>query len=137
MIEMIAGVYGLPVEQPDGTIRVVGKGPKSGHFSVDPAREAELVAKGIARYVGEPVDTGSDETYPIGMDDMPTEDYAEANPLSKLTAAELRKFGKECGLTFKANMSKAEMIAELEAYQEQHMDDGEDAPAFNAAEAVQ
>jgi hypothetical protein len=47
-----------------------------------------------------------------------------------------------CGLTFKVGMTKKAMVEALDAYIEAHtddepVDDGEPAPSFDAAEAVQ
>ncbi len=158
MINMIAGVYGLPVKQPDGKTRVVGMGPESGPFAVDPAREAELVSKGIARYVEQPKEEpkqdfveqpkelDEEDIGPIGMDEMPPEDMADELPDGvigipeysvDMKAAELREIGAMCGLTFPANMKKADMVAALDAHIEANMVDDEDAPVFDAAEAVQ
>ena len=82
MIEMIAGVFGLPIKDKSGkTIRIKGMGPGDGPFSVSPEREAELVKKGIARYVNDaPTDTDDTEIpndAPTGFDEMPPEDGAE------------------------------------------------------------
>lgn len=136
MIKMIAGVYGLPVKQPNGSVRVVGMGPNSGPFSVDHAREAELVSKKLAVYVGDaPVEQAPEEPeLPEGVVGIP--EYTIES-----TAAELREIGKLCGLTFKVGMSKKEMVAALDAHIDAHMVDGvevddEDAPTFDVAEAV-
>lgn len=149
MIEMIAGVFGLPIKNQNGdTIRIKGMGPNDGPFSVAPEREAELVAKGIARYVGEPSvasdDVGDPIGDPIGFDDMPPDDFdetsvedeAELVDLEALTAKELREMGKEYGLTFKANDKRATMIEAITAAQ-MKLADGEDAPTFDPSEAVE
>ena len=58
-------------------------------------------------------------------------------------ADDLRAIGELFGLTFKKGMSKADMVAALNAHIEENsvdgfdMDDAEDAPAFDATEAVQ
>ena len=160
MIQMKAGVYGLPVMQPNGKIRIVGKGPNDGPFSVDPEREAELVKKGIARYVEQHQEEGKqhdpdheqnqeeNDGTPIGFDEMPPEDFVEDAEdeadvveeiidLETLTVNELRELGKEYGLTFKANTKKADMIEAITEAQAQIAEDGEDAPTFDAAEAVE
>lgn len=147
MIEMIAGVFGLPIKGANGnTIRIKGMGPNDGPFSVTPEREAELVEKGIARYVHNPV-ADAEAAYvpddaPIGFDETPPEDEAEVVEeiidLETLTAKELRELGKEYGLTFKANASKAHMIKAItEVQSEVEDDDLEDVPSFDAAEAVE
>lgn len=144
MIEMIAGVYGLPVKQPDGTTRIVGMGPKSGPFSVSPEREAELVAKKIARYVEPPKDDEGDTTGTAAPAAPAVPEYS-----ASMKADQLREIGKQHGLTFKVGMTKAEMVAELDKhFSEVTAEDetegdttgtegGEDAPTFDAADAVQ
>ena len=144
MIKMIAGVFGLQVKQPGKKTRVVAKGPADGPFSASPEQEARLVDLGLARYVDEPaedavVDDGGNE--PMPPDDYVPEaeasedeaDEQEARPIEELTAKELRELGKEYGLSFKANASKASMI---EAIKAAWPEPAEDAPAFDAAEAV-
>lgn len=167
MIKMIAGVFGLPVKQANGKCRVVAKGSEDGPFSADPEQEARLVAMGLAQYVEQPQDETFDEDgAPIGFDETPPEDFDEdGEELPELPegvtaipeysvdmkATELREIGKLCGLTFKVGMTKEEMVAALDAHIEANMvededfdedgegvaDDGEPAPAFDAAEAVQ
>ena len=163
MIQMIAGVYGLPVKQPNGKTRVVAKGPNDGPFSIAPEREAELVARHMARYVEQPepdhipdvsddsADVYDPETGPIGFDEIPPEEITgipEYNEAMK--ASELREIGAMCGLTFKVGMKKAEMVAALDKYIEENtvdgvevdengeiaVDDDEPAPTFDASEAV-
>lgn len=150
MIQMIAGVYGLSVKQPNGKNRVVAMGPESGPFSVSPEREAELVGKRLAKYVEQPqveeeqplaetVEESTEIDAPIGFDETPPEDVADLRPLDELTAKELRELGAEYGLTFKANASKKAMIeaiAEAQAMEAEE-DDGEPAPTFDVSEAVQ
>lgn len=149
MIEMIAGVFGLPIKDKSGrTIRIKGMGPNDGPFSISPEREAELVKKGIARYVKDGTtdtdDTDIPDDAPAGFDEMPPEDGAEDEAevveeivdLKSLSAKELRKMGKEYGLTFKANDKKNTMIDAIAAAQ-MELAGSEDAPSFDAAEAVE
>lgn len=147
MIEMIAGVFGLPIKNKEGkTLRIKGMGPNDGPFSVSPEREAELVKKGIARYVesheldanqqdDDSVDTGT----PIGFDETPpvdTEDEVTPKPLEDLSRDELREVCKEYGLPYKATDSKAKLIEIITEFQDSAADT-EDAPVFDAAEAVE
>lgn len=151
MIEMIAGVFGLPVKQPGKKTRVVAKGPNDGPFDASPEQEARLVDMGLARYVNEPIAEEKAEAdtdaAPIGFDEMPPEDFdGEADTdaddsiidIATLSAKELRELGKEYGLTFKANASRKAMIEEITAAQAETAEEepAEDAPAFDAAEAV-
>lgn len=120
MIRMLAGVYGL---YKDG--KVTGIGPDDGPFELTPEREAELVAQGNAEYV---VDAA-----PIGFDEQPPE-----KPIEEMTAKELREIGKEMGYTFKIGMTKAEMIECIKhGPPDAEADDGDDAPTFDATEAVE
>ena len=165
MIKMIAGVFGLRVEQPNGQVRVVGMGPDSGPFSASPEVEARLVAEKRAEYVpdmndgdiepdtadnGEQAENGA----PIGFDETPPEDMTEDETkedvgddsiedegetpvFEDMTAKELREIGVSYGLTFKANASKVSMIEAIRAKITELDGDVEDAPAFDASEAVQ
>lgn len=148
MIKMIAGRFGLLV---DGIVKGMDK--NSPPFEASEEQEARLVEQGLAEYVTDPA--------PIGFDDMPPED-GEITDLpdgvtgipeysEETSAKELREIGKLCGLTFKVGMSKADMIAALDAHIEANMvdgvevnedgeitvADGEDAPTFDPSEAVQ
>lgn len=149
MIQMIAGVFGLQV---DGIVKAMDK--NCGPFEASPEQEARLIRLGLAVRV-DAVDT---ET-PIGFDETPPEDDGEPELpegvvgipeySTENTAAELREIGKLCGLTFKVGMSKADMVAALDAHIDANMvdgvdvegeddaeDDGEPAPTFDASEAV-
>lgn len=174
MIKMISGVYGLPVKQPDGRIKVERKGPNDGPFSLAPEKEQRLVDRGVAVYVqpevvveqpqDNPVDDGKLEQEqvgdiaPIGFDESPPDPDDLPEAVTGIPAysvdmkpAELREIGAMCGLTFRVGMSKADMVAQLDAYIAAHMvegvevdedgeitvDDGEPEPTFDASEAVQ
>ena len=90
MIKMIKGTYGL--RRGDGTLEAMT--PSSGPFSINEAREAELVELGVA----EKVDTPEEE-----------------NPYEGKTMADLRKLAAERGVDVKAAKSKSEVIAALDA----------------------
>ena len=157
MIKMIAGVFGLRVEKDGQKTRVIGKGPNDGPFSTTPEQEARLVSMGMAVYVNETAqqDQEQDEQVevdtetPIGFDEIPpadgVEEDAEADPeqeaeeivdLETLSAKDLRELGKEYGLSFKANAKKVDMIAAITAAQAELAEPAEDAPTFDASEAV-
>ena len=142
MIEIICGVYG-------GKNGMKRPGDKP--FSLSPAEEARLVARKVARYVEQPEmletedqhsDAEADGT-PIGFDEIPPEDFDEAEvmeeivDLETLSTKELRELGAEYGLTFKANAKKTDMIEKITEAQAQLAEDIEDAPTFDAAEAVE
>lgn len=149
MIEMIAGVFGLPITDENGRKRVQAMGVNSGPFSADPVQEKRLVDMKLAVYVKAPA--AADSGAPIGFDETPDEDAMPDGVTGipkysvDMKATELREIGALCGLTFKVGMTKAEMVAALDKHIEEHSVDGftvddetpdEDAPTFNAAEAV-
>ena len=133
MIKITCGVYGHYVTDPEtGKSHVVARGKKSKPFELEPEQEARLVGLGVAEYVNTPEPDNEPETDP----DEPEK------PLEDMTAKELREIGKEYGLAFKVRMSKAEMVEAIKAEWpqeggEDYEDDGEDAPSFDAAEAVE
>lgn len=145
MIQMIAGTFGLPV---DGIVKAMDK--NCGPFEASPEQEARLIRLGLAV----PVDDGT----PIGFDEMPPVDDNEEDGEPELpedvigipeystknTKAELNLIALKCGITLDASMTKAEMVAALDAHIEANMVDGYDAdeedgepePSFDASEAV-
>lgn len=145
MIKMIRGVFGLPV---NGIVKAMDK--NSGAFEAGDEQEARLIRLGLAVEVedGEPANTIEetvDTDTPIGFDETPPEDFDEAEAveeivdLKTLSAKELREIGKQYGLTFKVGMTKDDMAAAIEKAQAEavEVEDGEPAPVFDAAEAVQ
>lgn len=153
MIQIICGVYGGK----DGAKR-----PGDKPFSLSPAEEARLVDRKVAVYVNEPTTEPEDEytpdDAPIGFDETPPEDFDEDDLPDgvigipeysvDMKATELREIGKLCGLTFKVGMTKEEMVAALDKHIEENMVDDEDftedstidpedAPTFDAVEAVE
>lgn len=144
MIRMIRGVFGLPV---NGIVKAMDK--NSGAFEAGTEQEERLVRLGLAVKVEDGDNTAThvetvDTTAPIGFDETPPADFSEAEAveepvdLKSLTAKELRELGKEYGLSFKATDKKVDMIQAItEAQAEAVVHDGEPAPVFDAAEAVQ
>lgn len=136
MIKMKAGTFGLPV---DGVIKPMTK--DSGPFNASAEQEERLVKLGLAEYVTDGTPIGFDEVpeeEPI--EDAPEEDEPTLKPLEDLTIGELRAQGKEYGLTFKVGTTKAEMVEAITAAQATIADEegtDEDAPTFDASEAVQ
>ena len=108
-------------------------------FEVDEATALRLVeVKGVAEYVTPPA---TEPELPKGVVGIP--EYNEG-----MKADELREIGELCGLSFKKGMSTADMVAALDAHIAGNTVDGvevtedgeivtEDAPTFDAAEAVQ
>lgn len=119
MIKMVAGTFGLPV---NGVIKPMTK--DSGPFEAAPEQETRLVKLGLAVYVGEPTVT----------------EPGEIVDLEEMSANDLRALGKEYDLSFKVGMKKADMIEAIKAAQNEGNEDKEaveDAPTFDASEAVQ
>lgn len=91
MIKMIKGTYGLVV---NGSVEAMT--PHSGPFSLTKAREAELVAAGVA----EPV---------------PETEAPKVTKYDGMKMAELRKAAEALGVDASAAKTKREVIAMLEA----------------------
>lgn len=145
MIQMIAGVYGR--KMPDGTVKAMDK--NSGPFYASAEQEERLIRLGLAVrvddvYSGAPI--GFDETPPEddGEPDLPDDVVGIPEYSTKNTKAELMEIGELCGISLDANMTKAQMVAALDAHIDANMvdgvdideDDGEPAPVFDASEAV-
>ena len=145
MIQMIAGVYGRKMS--NGTVKAMDK--NSGPFYASAEQEERLIRLGLAVRVDD-VYSGA----PIGFDETPPEDDGEPDLpdgvvgipeySTKNTKAELMEIGELCGISLDANMTKAQMVAALDAHIDANMvdgvdideDDGEPAPVFDASEAV-
>lgn len=139
MIQIVRGVYGY-LDQ-DGIVRP--KTEADAPFELLPEQEERLVRLGVAQYVGNVKLTQdlADLTEAVGAIDI-DEAPEEERPLSDYSVKELRELGKEYGLTFKVGMSKAEMVAAIEAAEatlemDDDDEDGDPAPVFDASEAVQ
>ena len=124
MIKIISGTYGHLV---DGRVRP--KTAASEPFYLTPAQEARLVERGIAVYVNEaPAAADASNYTPDQPDSIP--EYSTRN-----TVKELQAIGEQLGITFEEGMTKAQMVEILDQYNAG--EDDEDAPTFDAAEAVQ
>lgn len=148
MIQIIRGVYGHYVTDQEGKTRVVARDKHSDPFELTPEQEARLVRVGVAEYV---VDKTVEAKPADTADDLPNlQDGVEAIPEynADMKADELRKIAKLMGLTFAVGTTKVEMVAQMDAFLDEHMEDSEDdadmppeeiedAPMFDAAEAVQ
>lgn len=84
-------------------------------FSVNPKREAELVAAGIAEYVDEAAEQSESDTENINQS------------LSEKTLNELTEIAKNLGIKQKAGMRKADLINAILA---------EDIPELDAEESI-
>ena len=109
-------------------------------IEVDEATASRLVEeKGVAEYVTPPT---NEPELPEGVIGIP--EYSTRN-----TVKELQEIAELCGITFEEGMTKAQMVEALDKHiAENTVDDpdaltdedgtkGEDAPTFDAAEAVQ
>ena len=112
MIRIIRGVYG---HYTGG--RVVPKDKHSQPFSLDPEQEARLVRVGVAAYVQEePADT---------LPELPEDVTAVPAYSMETKADDLRKIAKQLGMTFPVGTTKAEMVAQMDAFLEEHTEDME------------
>ena len=84
-------------------------------FSVNPKREAELVAAGIAEYVDEAAEPSESDTENINQS------------LSEKTLNELTEIAKNLGIKQKAGLRKADLINAILA---------EDIPELDAEESI-
>ena len=126
MIRIISGTYGHLV---DGRVRP--KTAVSEPFSLPPEQEARLVSRGIAIYVNE---APAEADASIGVE---ASDQVDGIPeySTRNTVKELQAIGEQIGITFEDGMTKAQMVELLDQYMAE--DDDEEAPMFDAAEAVQ
>lgn len=98
----------------DGTGIVHLKTAADAPFELNDARAAELVADGVAVYAD------------------------GVNYSADLKAADLRKIGKEMGLTFKVGTTKAEMVAAIDAAKAAEVvNDDDELPPLDLDEVVQ
>lgn len=160
MIKIIAGVYGY---KENGII--LPKDKDSEPFSLDPEREAELVAQGVAEYANviipeaelepEPETTGAeqqpaeDPTEPGAEEpeqDLEPEADGDEDPQSektekpeysdKMKLTELQALAGAYGLDAQNMRTKAEVIKLLDNYFAEE-DDTEAPPAFGAMDPVE
>ena len=137
MIQIVAGTFGyfngrkiVPITEADGPQKL------------DPALEARLVKKGIAKYVGAPVVTQEpvqqDPEPAAGIDEQQSENkpsLPEYNEDMKLD--ELKEIAKAYGVNASAMRKKADVIAAIEASQQEDDDaDDEAPPQLDAADPV-
>lgn len=106
----ITGAHNYGHVADDGIVRL--KTAADAPFELNDQRAAELVADGVAVYV---------DGQPYSAD---------------LKATDLRKIGKEMGLTFKVGTTKAEMVAAIDAHNAEAAPD-DDLPEFDLDEVVQ
>lgn len=113
-IKITAGVFGWN----HGTYELVKAGAPP--IEVDDALAQRLVDKGVAEYVTAAAVVEEPESIP---------EYSTRN-----TVKELQAIGEQFGITFEEGMTKAQMVEILNQYT---AGEDEDAPTFDATEAVQ
>lgn len=149
MIKIIAGVYGY---KENGII--LPKDKDSEPFSLDPEREAELVAQGVAEYANviipeaeqqpaeDPAEPEAEEPEQdlepeADGDEDPQREKAEKPEYSdKMKLTELQALAGACGLDAQNMRTKAEVIKLLDDYFAEE-DDTEAPPAFGAMDPVE
>lgn len=149
MIKMIAGVYGYK----EGGI-IMPKDKNSEPFSLNPEREAELVARGVAVYAnliipeelestdqngdGSQNDDGfqNDEDGQNGDGSQDDEDSQKQKPeySEKMKLPELQALADSYGLDTQKIRAKAEVIKLLDDY---FKDDNGQPPSFGAMDPVE
>lgn len=152
MIKIIAGVYGY---KENGII--LPKDKDSEPFSLDPEREAELVAQGVAEYANviipeaelepEPETAGAEqqpaeepeqdlEPEADGDEDPQSEKTEKPEYSDKMRLTELQALAGAYGLDAQNMRTKAEVIKLLDDYFAEE-DDTEAPPAFGAMDPVE
>ena len=100
-------------------------------IDVEDALATRLVGKGVAEYVTPPAEVETPDL-PDGVVGIP--EYSTRN-----TVKELQEIAALCGITFEEGMTKAQMVEALDQFIADNVIEGDpdDAPTFDAAEAVQ
>lgn len=133
MIRITQGTYGY---RDGAVIRPIS--PADEPFSLSPAEEQRLVARGVAQYVAEPTFDDVKEEVDEGTRDIPA-DFPEYH--ADMPAAELRDIAALLGLTFKASTSRAKIVEAIDqsflTSDVEQKDDDDQPPTFNPEEAVQ
>lgn len=144
MIKIIAGVYGY---KENGII--LPKDKDSEPFSLDPEREAELVAQGVAEYANVIIPEAELEPEPEAEEpeqDLEPEADGDEDPQNekpekpeysdKMRLTELQALAGAYGLDAQNMRTKAEVIKLLDDYFAEE-DDTEAPPAFGAMDPVE
>ncbi|MGP1348510.1 MAG: Rho termination factor N-terminal domain-containing protein [Stomatobaculum sp.] len=117
MIRIINGTYGYRNPQ---TGVVEAKNIKSKPFTLSPDREDELVAAGVAEYVGEDVSTDGGNT-----SDAPASASDELEYSDKNTVAELKAIAEKLGIQVAERATKKQIIEALDAAKASESNDEE------------
>lgn len=130
MIKIIKGVYGYWNEQKK---RVQPKTVNDAPFELAAEQEARLVGLGVAEYVGTPAAAVEETVEEVTG-------YLDSEQLERMTVAELREIAEKMGLDTSKMRKKAdivEAIAHEEVTAGEIVEDGDELPTFDAAEAVE
>lgn len=117
MIRIINGTYGYRNPQ---TGVVEAKNIKSKPFTLSPDREDELVAAGVAEYVGEDVSTDGGNA-----SDAPASASDELEYSDKNTVAELKAIAEKLGIQVAERATKKQIIEALDAAKASESNDEE------------
>lgn len=138
MIKIIKGTYGYM----DKNGIVKPKTEKDGPFELTKEQEARLVRLGVAEYVN-----GSTNVPDHEPDQDEETGHLDPEQLGELTNAQLKEIAEKMGIDTKKLTTKAKLIEAITAVEiipgpaedeeEDPEDDGEQAPTFDATEAVQ
>lgn len=125
MIKIISGVYGYMPDPKAGT--VYPKTSKDAPFVLTPEQEARLVGLGVAEYVEAVEELPELPEGVVGISEYNVE----------MKASELREIGAMMGLEFPANAKKQDMVKAMDEFLAENMEDGEELPEIDPAEAVE
>lgn len=137
MIKIVQGTYGYLDK--NGVVKP--KTEKDKPFSLTDEQEARLVGLGVAKYVQAepPADSGQGNNEETGN--------LDPEQLGELTNAQLKEMAEQMGIDTKKLTTKAKLIEAITAVEVipghaedgegEPEDDGEQAPTFDATEAVQ
>lgn len=136
MIKIIKGTYGY--RNPNSGL-VEAKNTKSKPFSLSPEREDELVALGVAEYVGEDVDDG--EAAPAAdpgqqSNPNPSTDGDAPKYSTKNTVAELTAIANQNGIEVPAGATKKQIVELLDEKLAAGEDDGKESDGEDDGEAA-
>lgn len=139
MIKIVQSTYGYLDK--NGVVKP--KTSKDEPFELTPEQEARLVERGVAKYVNTPVQENVQEN---GQEGGQVTGHLDPEQLGEMTNAQLKELAEEMGIDTKKLTTKAKLIEAIVSVDvtagpieddEDIEDDGEQPPAFDAAEAVE
>ena len=145
LIKLIQGAYGHRAPGSLVTELITTKDPP---FEVDESEAQRLVALGVAEYVQgvvatppqEDDDQTKGETPPEGNEgsegqETTNNDKPEYGEF--MTVTELKAYADERGIEYENKTTKAKLIAAIDAFYKEFVDDGEQPPALTVQDPVQ